>query len=210
MPHDSFMKLSDQRRKAIVDTGIAEFSQRSYTDVGTDVITKQCGISKGLLFHYFGSKKEYYFYCLEQAMKVITTPSPAMPNGNLHEVFFSLLTNKIRLCQQYPTQMRLSQMASRETCTDIKESKNTILTHYMAKSSMDTTEIMAMASANIRFKTAVDIGKATAALQIYVQSLINRYFEKYQDRPDAFFKNAGPVQKEFSEYIDFVLLGIAE
>jgi len=210
MPQDSFMKLSDQRRKAIIDTGIAEFSQKSYADVGTDMITKQCGMSKGLLFHYFGSKKEYYFYCLEQAMEVVTTPTPVMSNGQLHEVLFSLLTSKIRLCQQYPAQMRLSMMASRETCADIKESKNTILTHYLSRSRVDAAEVIALASEKIHFKPSVDAGKATAALQIYVHSLINRYFEKYQDRPEAFFKNAGLIQNEFSEYIDFMLFGIAE
>ena len=210
MPQDSFMKLPAQRRKAIVDTGIAEFSQRSYADVGTDVIAKQCGISKGLLFHYFGSKKEYYLYCLEQAMEAVTASTPASADGQAKDVLFTLLANKIRLCQQYPNEMRLSMMASREMCAEVKEGKSAILTHYLAKSRVDAAETMALAAEKISFRPSVYAGKAAAALQIYVQALINRYFEKYQDRPEAFFKNVETVKKEFGEYIEFVLNGIAD
>ncbi len=210
MPQDSFLKLPAQRRKAIVDTGIAEFSQRSYADVGTDVITKQCGISKGLLFHYFGSKKEYYLYCLEQAMDAVTAPAPAPADVRLQDVLFTLLASKVRLCRQHPKEMRLSMMASREMCAEVKEAKSTILTHYLAKTRVDAAETMALAAEKILFRPSIDTGKASAALQIYVQALINRYFEKYQDRPEAFFKNVEAVKREFGEYIEFVLNGIAD
>lgn len=210
MPQDSFLKLSAQRKKAITDTGIALFSQRSYADVGTDVITKQCGISKGLLFHYFGSKKEYYFYCVELAMEAVTEPSPAPADGQPQDVLFALLENKIRLCRQHPNEMRLSIMASREVSTEVKDEKGSILAHYLAKARVNTAEMMAFAAEKISFRPDIDTNKAIAALQIYVHALINRYFEKYQDRPEAFFKNIGAIKKEFGEYIEFVLIGMAD
>lgn len=67
MSIDSFEKISDEKKAVIIQSGIAEFSKKSYMDASTDEITINCGISKGLLFHYFGNKKNFYLYCLEQA-----------------------------------------------------------------------------------------------------------------------------------------------
>ncbi|MCI5481154.1 MAG: TetR/AcrR family transcriptional regulator, partial [Lachnospiraceae bacterium] len=67
MSFEAYEKITEEKRNRILSTGIKEFSGKSYKDVSTDHITKACGISKGLLFHYFGSKREFYFYCLEKA-----------------------------------------------------------------------------------------------------------------------------------------------
>ncbi len=53
MAIDSFEKTSDEKQAAIIQSGMSEFSQKSYMDGSTDEITKNCGSSKGLLFHYF-------------------------------------------------------------------------------------------------------------------------------------------------------------
>ena len=62
MAFEAFEKLPEDRKKRIIDTGIREFSAKSFKDASTDRITAECQISKGILFHYFGSKKEFYFF----------------------------------------------------------------------------------------------------------------------------------------------------
>ena len=57
MSFETFEKLPTEKKEYILSTGIKEFSQKSYKDVSTDIITQKCHISKGILFHYFGSKK---------------------------------------------------------------------------------------------------------------------------------------------------------
>ena len=69
MSFESFEKLPGEKKDKILSAGIREFSQKSYNDAGTDRITEQCQISKGILFHYFGSKKKFYLYCLEKSME---------------------------------------------------------------------------------------------------------------------------------------------
>jgi AcrR family transcriptional regulator len=49
-----------QRRKEILDAARRLFSQRSYASVSTTEIAREAGIARGLLNHYFGTKRELY------------------------------------------------------------------------------------------------------------------------------------------------------
>ena len=72
MSLETFERLPADRKELIISTGIEEFSRKAYKDSSTDEITRKCGISKGILFHYFGSKREYYLYCLARALECLT------------------------------------------------------------------------------------------------------------------------------------------
>lgn len=50
----------DARRRELLELGISLFSARSYDDISIDEIAASAGISKGLLYHYFPSKREFY------------------------------------------------------------------------------------------------------------------------------------------------------
>ena len=50
----------DERRAQLLALGRKLFSERSYDEVAIDDIAERAGISKGLLYHYFGSKRDFY------------------------------------------------------------------------------------------------------------------------------------------------------
>ena len=50
----------DERRAQLIELGTRLFSTRSYEDISIDDVAEQAGISKGLLYHYFGGKREFY------------------------------------------------------------------------------------------------------------------------------------------------------
>lgn len=51
---------NDQRRAQLLALGVQAFSERTYDDVSIDDIAKAAGISKGLLYHYFPTKRDLY------------------------------------------------------------------------------------------------------------------------------------------------------
>ena len=90
MAFEAFEKLSDDKKELILSAGMKEFSQKPYKEASTDSITKACGISKGLLFHYFGSKKAFYFYCLESAMEKLTAQAQSKEEAkNFYDILFT-------------------------------------------------------------------------------------------------------------------------
>jgi AcrR family transcriptional regulator len=77
---------TDARRSQLLALGLELFSKHSYDDVSVDEIAQQAGISKGLLYHYFGGKRAFYIACLREASRELiatTTPPPAPPNPSL-------------------------------------------------------------------------------------------------------------------------------
>jgi AcrR family transcriptional regulator len=51
----------DQRREAIAATGAALFADRGYHGVAIPEIMQACGLTGGMLYHYFGSKEDLLF-----------------------------------------------------------------------------------------------------------------------------------------------------
>jgi AcrR family transcriptional regulator len=51
---------NDQRRAQLLALARRAFSDRSYDDVSVDDLAKVAGISKGLLYHYFPTKRDLY------------------------------------------------------------------------------------------------------------------------------------------------------
>ena len=52
MRFESFEKLPEERKEKILAAGIRAFSEKMYREASTDAITRECRISKGILFHY--------------------------------------------------------------------------------------------------------------------------------------------------------------
>jgi AcrR family transcriptional regulator len=62
----------DEKKSRIIAAALSEFAMNGYKNANTNRIVKEAGVSKGLLFHYFGSKKQLYMYLFDYAMRLIS------------------------------------------------------------------------------------------------------------------------------------------
>jgi AcrR family transcriptional regulator len=72
----------DARRAQLVDLGVSMLSTRPIEQVSVDDIAAAAGISRGLLFHYFPSKREFLAAVVQAAadrLLAVTDPDPALP-----------------------------------------------------------------------------------------------------------------------------------
>ncbi len=67
-----FLNQDDARRSRILEAALAEFSEKGYKKASTNTIVREANVSKGLLFHYFISKKDLYLYLYKHARESIT------------------------------------------------------------------------------------------------------------------------------------------
>ena len=73
---------TDARREQLVALGVEIFSERPFDDVSIDDIAAAAGISKGLLYHYFPSKRDFYVAVVRHSadeMQAITETDPLLP-----------------------------------------------------------------------------------------------------------------------------------
>jgi len=66
-----FLLHDDARKNRILEAALAEFADKGYKKASTNTIVREAGVSKGLLFHYFISKKELYILLYSFAREAI-------------------------------------------------------------------------------------------------------------------------------------------
>ena len=62
---------TDERRAQLLRLGVDLFARDAYDALTTDAIASEGGISKGLLFHYFGSKRGFYVATIEHVAQLL-------------------------------------------------------------------------------------------------------------------------------------------
>ncbi|MFI0354801.1 TetR/AcrR family transcriptional regulator [Actinomadura sp. 9N407] len=70
-------KEPDERRDQILACARALFSRRPYATVSNTEIAAAAGVSRGLLNHYFGTKRDLYLAAVAEMMSVPPLPVPA-------------------------------------------------------------------------------------------------------------------------------------
>jgi AcrR family transcriptional regulator len=58
---------AEDRRQAVLDTACQVFSKSSYRGATTAEIARESGITEPILYRHFGSKRDLYLACLDQA-----------------------------------------------------------------------------------------------------------------------------------------------
>ncbi len=71
----------DRRRTEILDAARKLFSERSYSAVSTTEIAREAGIARGLLNHYFGTKRDLYLEVVRGMMRMPANPVPLQEGG---------------------------------------------------------------------------------------------------------------------------------
>jgi AcrR family transcriptional regulator len=66
----------DERRGQILACARRLFSERNYAAVSTSDIAREAGVTRGLLHHYFGTKRELYLEVVRSLMRMPTNPVP--------------------------------------------------------------------------------------------------------------------------------------
>ncbi len=71
----------DARRAHLLAVGTAVFGSKAYDEVQVDQIAQQAGVSRGLLYHYFPSKRAFFAAIVQVGYDEIleaTRPDPAL------------------------------------------------------------------------------------------------------------------------------------
>lgn len=60
---------TDERRAQLLALGLEMFAGRSYDVISIDDVAAEAGISKGLLYHYFPTKRDFYVAVVKEAAR---------------------------------------------------------------------------------------------------------------------------------------------
>lgn len=75
----------DQRREQIFTCAAELFGERPYAAVSTADIAARAGVARGLINHYFGTKRELYLAVVRRALTLPPSAVTILPDGSLTE-----------------------------------------------------------------------------------------------------------------------------
>ena len=89
----------------MINAALKVFSEYGYYHASTDEIVKNAQISKGLLFHYFGSKIKMYAFLYDYATRYVTlelTQNVEKNENGYFELYDQMLAAKVSAMARYP------------------------------------------------------------------------------------------------------------
>lgn len=79
MPSTRTRLSPELRKEQLLDLGLQLLSTRSLEELSIDLLAERAGISRGLLYHYFGNKQDFHLAVVRRAadeMIRVTEPAP--------------------------------------------------------------------------------------------------------------------------------------
>lgn len=107
------LDLDPQRRDAVLNAALKEFSQQGYDNASTNVIAKEAGISKALMFHYVSNKQELFLVVYDYFSDLMKEKYFELMDYDEKDIFNRLRQSyllQISLFEQYPWISELSKL----------------------------------------------------------------------------------------------------
>ncbi len=116
-----FFDVKKEKQDAIINAALKVFAENGYRKASTDVIVKEAGISKGLLFHYFISKSGVYEFIYDYSVKYMMLELNNAVNKKETDFFAiqrMIEACKIRVMKNYPYMQQFLTGSKYETHPD--------------------------------------------------------------------------------------------
>ena len=82
----------EQRREQLLDLGVRLLAHRSLDELSIDLLAEEAGISRGLLYHYFGSKQAFHEAVVRHAADELIAQTTPPSDGEPMERLLTSLT----------------------------------------------------------------------------------------------------------------------
>lgn len=195
-------------RDAILEAAIAEFASKGYHEANTNAIRERAGVSKGLVFHHYGSKAALYMAALERAEAMLgeRMSSYGYPGGgNLFETIADATAAKLRASIELPEAYRLVFGAYVDAPAELAAELRARLASAIAAS----RETLGRALDATGLAPGTDRGRALDLVCACVRGLADDYVERYRAMsPAEALERIGEARDELAGMIALLGSGI--
>ncbi|MBU7600055.1 TetR/AcrR family transcriptional regulator [Streptomyces sp. P38-E01] len=94
---------ADERRRQLIGIGLRLLVDRPIHELSIDEVAAEAGISRGLLFRYFPTKRDYYYAVVEAAGRRLLKHAKAPETGTSQERVRGIVTGFVSFVQRRRT-----------------------------------------------------------------------------------------------------------
>ncbi len=102
---EKLLNLESKRREEIINAALKEFAAKGFDDASTNVIAKEAGISKSLMFHYVNNKKDFFLFLYDYCLEIIKKEYFDLIDLDEKDIFERLSNTymlKVKVLKKYP------------------------------------------------------------------------------------------------------------
>ena len=193
--NEKFFDLKKEKQDRIINAALKVFALNGYRHASTDDIVKEADISKGLLFHYFGSKVGVFEFVYEYSVRYVIlelATKVSKTESNLFEVMKQIEGAKMNAMKGYPYMQRFLNRCEKE---DVPEAVAVI----QEKSPLLQEEYKRIYRQVLYmdFPAGVDGHKLQKMMELTVEGLMLEKFEEADFQPERLYG-------EIAEYMDMM------
>lgn len=183
--NDKFFDLQKEKQDRMINAALKVFALNGYKHASTDDIVGEAGISKGLLFHYFGSKLGLYTFLYDYSvrfMKLELTTAVSDKMTDYFDIRKQMEFAKMQVLKNYPY-MQL--FLDRSDTENVKEAVIAIETQRDVITELYES-IMAQVDRS-PFSEQMDFEKLNSMLNYTIRGLMQERFYDASFQPEMLY-----------------------
>lgn len=175
----NFLQLNHKKQTRIINSALKHFALKGYKKASAMDIAKDAGISKAMIFHYFGSKKAMYVYMIHFANDTLNDYVDKYVDENVTDVFDMVSQStigKIEACGVYP--YILTFIAS-----VFKEKDEVVKQDVKAYTEKTIERVQGMVQKRLdysKFREDVNIETAMKIMSLTSEGILSRFSNDYE------------------------------
>ena len=190
--NSKFFDVKKDKQDAIINAALKTFALKGSKDASTDVIVKEAGISKGLLFHYFTSKQGLYDFICDYSTKYMTlelTRTVKKSEKDCFELMAQISQGRVRVMRNYPYMHRFLKTLEFEDDPEAIEAIGTSVVDMQS-----TYKNLYGKIDNSKLVQPAQLPKIIDIINWVCDGFLNETFVKNDPDPDRLYE-------EYSEYL---------
>lgn len=190
-----FFDLKKEKQDRMINAALKVFALHGYRRASTDDIVREASVSKGLLFHYFGSKIGLYTFIYDYSVRYMCLELKTAVNAretDLFRILSQMEYGKMLVLRNYPYMQQFLNQSMHEDVSEalfaIETKRNELNALY--EQLYDQADLSLLPD-------GVNGGNIIKMLEFTIKGLMTERFQDASFQPDMLYA-------EINEYISMV------
>ncbi|MCM1264134.1 MAG: TetR/AcrR family transcriptional regulator [Butyrivibrio sp.] len=185
--NEKFFDLKKEKQDRMINAALKIFAANGYKHASTDDIVATAEISKGLLFHYFGSKQGLYGFLFDYSvkyMKLELSRGVSEDATDYFEIRKQVELSKMQVLKNYPNMQQFLDRSKSESASDALSAiadQGSVLSEVY-------DEIYRRVDKSL-FIENIELEKLHTMLEYTIRGLMDEHFQKVLFNPEKLYED---------------------
>ncbi|WP_339063355.1 TetR/AcrR family transcriptional regulator [Tepidibacillus marianensis] len=205
--HEIWSQIPIKKNESIYKASIEEFAEYGYQQASTNRIIKKAGVSKGLLFHYFGNKKQLYLSLLDVILSRFVEYFHQSLQKRSPDIFLRISNwskQKLQMFFDFPLESKILMDTFLEIPYQLKDD----LSKRFEVISKDTLTIFLSDIDYSLFRFDIEPQKAIELIMTTMDGLANKYIRLYNQKGNLDSEDLKQSFQEVDDYLYMLKVGL--